>query len=267
MRVRGFITHKQAEHYADCQDFFSINVEKKRIAVSDGMTQSIFSARWAQNLVHAYVNDGWDGLSNLSEQQNKWLDFAKQELRKLEEQGLPTWMLENSLTMRLGAGATLCGVCFEGFKWSGFVLGDTSIVEIDSDNHITDIYKSKPGSYDNHPDYYDSFGAIVGEPLYPSRLLEESHKLFLVSDPFAEILYNINGEKCAQDYVRELLAVSNHEEFVQLVDRWRMEKSMHNDDSTLIIIENDGSELFNIDKMPPDNLDKLIENETKETEL
>lgn len=269
MKIRGFITHKKAERYADCQDYFSIDVGKKRIAVSDGMTQSIFSSQWAKYLVHAYAHEEWDGQSDLSAQQRKWLEFTKQELRQQEEKGLPTWMLENVLAMRQGAGATLCGICFKGYKWEGYVLGDTSIVEIDGDNKITAIHKSKEGRFDNHPDYYDSFGDIVGEQIYPKGVFGESYKLLLVSDPFAEILYNIKGEEHAVEYISELLAVSSHQEFEQLVVQWRANKGMHNDDSTLVIIEYDGNEQFDIDSTPPDDLDKLVEEEInqRETEL
>lgn len=262
MKIRGFITHKQAEHYTDCQDYFSIDVGKKRIAVSDGMTQSIFSAQWAKILVGAYAHDEWDGQHNLPILQGKWLDYAHGELARQEGKGLPTWMLENTLAMRQGAGATLCGVSFEGFSWKSFVLGDTSIVEIGVDNDIKNIYKSKDGNYDNHPDYYDSFGDIVGNPIFPNGILEESQKLLIVSDPFAELLYNKRDDENVAESVNELLSISSHEEFVSLVDNWRASKGMHNDDSTLIVVECDGEEHFDIDSTPMKTLDQLIEEES-----
>ena len=55
MKVRVFITHKKAEHFQDCQDRFSVNRDTKSVAVSDGMSQSIFQKIWAEILVDAYT--------------------------------------------------------------------------------------------------------------------------------------------------------------------------------------------------------------------
>lgn len=266
MKIKGFITHKQAEQYADCQDYFSVDAGKKRIAVSDGMTQSIFSAQWAKILVNAFVHNDWDGCGDLADLQKEWLRFAKEELARQEEKGLPTWMLENTLSMRQGAGATLCGIHFDGLKWEGYVLGDSSIVELDADNNIVGIYKSRDTDYDNHPDYYDSFGDIMGSHITPNGLLDESYKLLLVSDPFAELLYKEKEDYNIKGLITELLSIETHGDFVCLVDKWRMEKGMHNDDSTLVIIEYDGNEQFNIDPTI-DKLDELMKEETSKKEV
>ena len=42
MKIRAFITHKLREHYSECQDRFCINSDNHAIAVSDGMSQSVF---------------------------------------------------------------------------------------------------------------------------------------------------------------------------------------------------------------------------------
>ena len=39
-------------------------------------------------------------------------------------------------------------------------------------------------------------------------------------------------------YIEEILALESHEDFVKLVDKWRTQ-GMHNDDSTLIIVQSD----------------------------
>ena len=64
MLVSAFITHKMAERFSDCQDRFSISVDTKSIAVSDGMSQSIFQKFWAQILVDKYT-DTIDWVPNL----------------------------------------------------------------------------------------------------------------------------------------------------------------------------------------------------------
>lgn len=47
MKIRAFITHKLSEHYSECQDRFCINRDNHAIAVSDGMSQSVFPDYWA----------------------------------------------------------------------------------------------------------------------------------------------------------------------------------------------------------------------------
>lgn len=262
MKIRGFITHKQAEQYIDCQDYFSVDAKKRKIAVSDGMTQSIFSAHWAKVLVHSYVHKEWNKQNDITELQNEWIEYVRKELLHQKDIGWPTWMIENALNMKQGAGATLCGICFNGYKWESLVIGDTSIVEVDEKNNIVKIHKSKGGGYDNHPDYLDSFEGIVGNIVSASGILKDFHKILLVSDPIAELLYYKQNEDMCPLLVNKMLSVNNHQNFCNLVDVLRKDEGMHNDDSTMIIIEHDGMEQFNLDSSM-DNLDVLIENEAR----
>jgi len=58
MEIRAFIYHKEAEKYSDCQDYFEISSQNNRIAVSDGMSQSIYPQWWAEILAKAYIQTG-----------------------------------------------------------------------------------------------------------------------------------------------------------------------------------------------------------------
>lgn len=268
MIVRGFITHKEAERYSDCQDFFFINVERKSVAVSDGMSQSIFPQWWAELLANAYANEGFkprtvDEIKNLRPQwMKRVLDFLKSE----QEKGKPTWMLENCLTERRGAGATLCGVEFGvGSSFSSYVLGDSCIVKVDVNNNITDFMRSQEGDFGNHPDYFDSMEGGKGEPKINDKNLETGGKLLLVTDALSEFLYQKHAEEQERPYVEELLDIQSHQEFIILVDKWRKEEKMHNDDTTLVIIENNGDgELEVIHK---DNLEELVAQESLAKEV
>lgn len=55
MKIRAFITHKLREHYSECQDRFCINSDNHAIAVSDGMSQSVFPDYWAEILSSFYA--------------------------------------------------------------------------------------------------------------------------------------------------------------------------------------------------------------------
>lgn len=267
MIVRGFITHKEAEQYSDCQDFFSINVERKSVAVSDGMSQSIFPQWWAEMLAKAYANEGFkpttvDEIKNLRPQ---WMERVNNFLKSEQEKGKPTWMLENCLAERRGAGATLCGVGFgAGSSFSSYVLGDSCIVKVDVHNNITDFMRSQEGDFGNHPDYFDSMEGGKGEPIIKDENLETGGKLLLVTDALSEFLYQKHAKKQEQPYVEKLLAIHSHQEFIDLVDKWRKEEKMHNDDTTLVIIENNGVDELEV--IHKDNIEELVaqESQTKE---
>lgn len=110
MNIKGYITHKLCESDSDCQDYFHINPETRKIAISDGMSQSIFQSKWAQILVQSFTASDSDDITNqLPQLQKQWQDYAQKELKRQEEAGVQTWMLENCLLERNGAGATFCG--------------------------------------------------------------------------------------------------------------------------------------------------------------
>lgn len=263
MIIRGFITHKEAEQYSDCQDFFSINVERKSVAVSDGMSQSIFPQWWAELLANAYANDDFkpkavDEIKNL---RTLWMERVRNFLETEQEKGKPTWMLENCLAERRGAGSTLCGVKFEKeAAYSSYVLGDSCIVKVDANNNITDFIRSQEGDFGNHPDYFDSMEGGKGEPKIKDDVLDAGGKLLLVTDALSEFLYQKHAEGQEQSYVETLLSIQSHQEFIELVGKWRKEEKMHNDDTTLVIIENDGVSEFKVSLR--DNLSNLIAQES-----
>ena len=76
MKLRGFITHKAAEYYSDCADYFRICPRTKRVAVSDGVGQSVMPAEWAKLLVDAYLRDEWNPGNSTYPLMEKWIQLA-----------------------------------------------------------------------------------------------------------------------------------------------------------------------------------------------
>ena len=64
------------------------------------------------------------------------------------------------------------------------------------------------------------------------------------------------------EYINQLLKLNSHDDFEALVDEWR-KKGMHNDDTTLVVVEPDNSDDFSIDTNSLDNINKLIDEEKK----
>ena len=268
MKIRAYITHKVKEGFVDCQDRFSINPETKSIAVSDGMSQSWQQKIWAQLLVSTYTNDkNWtptiDSIKPLCSQ---WREDVVNLIQQLKETGAPENIIyrnERNLAEGKSAGATFVGIRFNGNEWSGSVLGDSCLIEWDGKDAA--IFTSQEvEAFDSHPDYFDSnpLNDGKGAPKEIQGILSGSNVLFLVSDPFSDFLFEHNKQGDVAVYMQKLLELSSHEEFETLVDEWR-KAGMHNDDTTLVIIEPDDSDEFSIEKDKYDDINKLIDEEKK----
>lgn len=270
MKVRAFITHKLSEKYSDCQDCFSINTDRRSVAVSDGMSESIFPFYWAEILSKYYADNGHCTDEDRKLLCEEWKARAFDYLESEKAAGRNPWRLHNCLAEMRGAGATICGVTFDKSNhWNGHVLGDSCIIEVnvqDADNpYVANIHTSEDKSFDCYPDYYDSFEQRAGRGniIACEGSLTSGNMLLLVSDPFSEFLAK-NKDKSAY-WLKRIIALENHEEFCSLVDEWRKE-GLHNDDSTLCIIEYDANGTMSIEYA--DDLNSLIamsENAPSET--
>lgn len=263
MLISAFITHKKAEHYSDCQDRFSINKDTKSIALSDGMSQSIFQKYWAEILVDKYTkNQNWEpNIDSVKKLSSIWRNRVEENIKEQKESGNKSvWRAERSLLDGRSAGATFLGIRFDGLKWKGWVLGDSCLVWV-NDNRIKGIFTSEDvESFDSYPDFFDSNPKNEGKgtPKPINGTLETGDSLLLVSDPFSDFLLKNKGTKEESILIDRLLGVNSHEEFEQVVEQWR-EKGMHNDDSTLIIIKSNGADDFVFQHL--DNIKDLINNE------
>ena len=258
MKIRAFITQKKAEKASDCQDRFAVNKETMMAAVSDGVSQSIFPDLWANLLVEHYTLSG-----KLSEQDRqslcqKWKGLVLKYIDEEKSKGNNPWRTESNLAEGISAGATLCGVKFNNnYHWTCDVLGDSCLIKIGEDDTI-EIISSEEKAFDTYPDFLDSNPLKKGRGVFKNfeGELSSGRKLILVSDPFSDFFYKLKDK--SKKYIDELLATTNHEEFVNLVAKWRNE-GMHNDDSTVVIIEYDDSVDFNFDYI--DDLEELIREE------
>lgn len=263
MKVRAFITHKLSEHYAECQDRFSINASHRTIALSDGMSQSIFPDYWADILSKFYADNGHCSNDDRIKLCETWLAKVTSYLHNEKVEGRNPWRLQNNLAAYNGAGATICGLTFDDSNnWHGHVLGDSCIIEVnveDPDNpFVNKIYTSEEKPFDSYPDYYESFPSKTGRGEIKSinGTLTNHNTILLVSDPFSEYLSKYKDKEESSVWLKRIMSLKSHEGFCSLVDDWRCE-GLHNDDSTLCIIEYDGAEALTIEF--EDNIENLIQ--------
>lgn len=235
MNIKAFTYHKRAEKYCDCQDCFGINTQNNRIAVSDGMSQSIFPQWWARILVDAFLETGQIPSDNLHQYQRDWQERVEKEIIRQEEEGGNPWLLRDLFADRSGAGATLCGFSWNKKEWECQCIGDTCLIKIKKDYSI-EIITSQKGPFDNHPDYLDSFCNGRGAPIKAKGDFN-LEAILIVTDPFAELFqkYQLDNNFIKALYT-ELSAINTQNDYVDLVERWRGKYDMHNDDSTIVIL-------------------------------
>jgi serine/threonine protein phosphatase PrpC len=259
MDIKAYIYHKKAEKYSDCQDYFEIKSQNKNItyiAVSDGMSQSIYPQWWAEILVKAYTKSGKIPTDiELSTYQKEWQKKLETEIEIRESQGKNPWRLKNAIAEKSGAGATLCGITLEKKKWACGCIGDSCLIIVKKDFSI-EICTSQKGAFGNNPDYLDSFTTGRGQFKTFDGTYEDTELMLVASDPFTELFQKHAGElEFIKQLANQLRELSTHESFVELVERWRTEYQMHNDDSTIVIIDKLGNQTFNI--FHKDNLAEL----------
>ena len=158
MLVSAFITHKKAERFSDCQDRFRVNPATKSIAVSDGMSQSIFQKYWAEILVETYTSaaDWVPNPESVRELSPLWYDRVNKYLDKEEKAGRNPWRAKGSIARGLSAGATIVGVRFSNDEWACDVLGDSCFILV-RESHIEKLITSEDvEAFDSYPDFYDS---------------------------------------------------------------------------------------------------------------
>lgn len=268
MKIRAFITHKKAETFVDCQDRFGVNNITKSIAVSDGMSQSWQQKIWAQLLVEKYVNDiNWfPNNETIKPLCTQWREKVVEFIENLKASEAPVNLVyrnERNLADGKSAGATFVGIRFDGIEWKGYVLGDSCLIEWNGDEAT--FYTSQDvESFDNHPDYFDSniLNEGKGAPISICGVLENGTCLLLVSDPFSDFLFEHHKQGDVAEYMQQLIELSSHEQFEALVEDWR-KAGMHNDDTTLVIVEPDNSDGFSIDANTFDDINRLIDEEKK----
>ena len=268
MIIRAFITHKQAELFADCQDRFGVNKDTKSIAVSDGMGATWQQKIWAQILVETFIDskDWIPTIESIKPLCQLWRDRVVEFIEKLKEVNAPVNIIyrnERNLVAGRSAGATIIGLRFNGNKWHGSVLGDSCLIEwngIEAKFHTS----QEVDSFDSYPDYFDSDESKEGKgtPKSISGNLDAGSYLLLVSDPFSDFLLEHNKQGDIADYIQQLLDISSHDDFEGLVEDWR-KVGMHNDDTTLVIVEDDGSDNFSTKEIDDINvfIDKEKENQ------
>jgi len=228
------------EEYEDaCSPLRSVNRELRafRCAVADGATEASFSASWARLLIRAYCKGQWGGrrmFRTLARLQTVW----RQELDALQ---LP-WYAEEKL--RSGAFASLLGFTlvapFEenGGGWMAEAVGDSCLFQVRSDEVITAFPMSRAAEFNSRPHLIGSIASSNEHLLEHVRKArggwEPGDIFYLMTDALACWFLN-RVEAGDQPWLELTIAgAGGQSSFAAWIDHLREERSIRNDDVTLL---------------------------------
>ena len=246
---------KEGNRPEECEDAFRVvypsrtgpgtGAEIARATVCDGASESAFAREWAEILANAFVDRPLD-LSGLTEDSMKtWLKRSQEEWHG----GIPwdriPW--HGEAKARAGAFATLLGLTIQAdpetprqLSWQAVAVGDSCLFVVRNDRLLLSFPLEDAGQFDNNP------ALVCSNPANSQRLWEEvrlesgecapGDRFILASDALAAwfLASYSAGEKPWETLLK--LDASERDGWVE---EKRRERSMRNDDTTLLIIDVD----------------------------
>jgi hypothetical protein len=264
IKIRGYITHKEAEEYSDCADRYAANKSNNRFAIADGVSNSFFPDYWADILVNEFVSTDLDKDLSIENCQEKWLNIVAEKVKAPDVK----WYTKNAFSERKPGLATFVGLRIENDKWFASALGDSFLFFVPNgvkgfDDWIILSSKPLPVVFDSFPDYYSSRNKHHGEIQKIENQLVEG-TFYLMTDALSEWVFNKKEEAIKE--IKEKW--QNQEEFERNITELRLLNVLKNDDSAILIIsvENDGENNLTYGDVEIQDLIKLVEKE-KDSEV
>ena len=167
---RSFWVAKDAGHPDEYQDAYALSAARRIAAIADGVSDSIFSGRWAQLLTRAVVTDrpdlqDTDGLtewlakpradwqSGIDESQLAWHQKAK--LRD----GAFSTLLWVELAVGTEVGEAGVANSTDGMRLRCYSMGDCLLLVVRDGQLLSSFPMTSSAAFDTHP---ASLGSIAG---------------------------------------------------------------------------------------------------------
>ena len=243
--IKGFITHKKKESFKDCADRYAFDKDKRKFALSDGVSQSFFPAIWANELVHEWVSTESAAIDEIIHSaRKKWqINVDKQ----VNQPNVPWYTFSSFMDGKPGL-ATFVGLRFfrkggnedrkSDWWWKAYALGDSYLFFVpysyeDYNNELIKLSSNENDAFDNYPDYYASKEEFKqkGDIKTEQKKVKEG-TFFLMSDALAEWFI-----KEGENAFNKTKSWENQKHFERYIDELRHSEEIVNDDSAILIID------------------------------
>jgi hypothetical protein len=259
--VRSFRLQKAGNAFAECEDRAYPKILSGRrgedkllsrasvsFAVADGATEGMFSGAWAEILVKAYcrsmgkVAEPFDFLKDAFK---AWESWIKDYLNKRKRRNRPIkWFEEPGL--EAGAFSTLLGVTLADSgepdvkRWTAFAAGDCCLFQVSNNALVHEFPVESSEGFGNRPFLIRS-KAVLNEKLLKACKAAEGYcrvgdVFYMMTDALA-CWFLKECEANNLPWVALSSFTTGIDVFQKWVDGLRDEKSMRNDDVTLVRIE------------------------------
>lgn len=246
------MTHKPKETPEDCADAWWVSDDNHRVAVSDGVTRSLYPGIFAEGLVYRFCVKSDEVLPDseawLAPVRARWLEDAEKRVAKLKLKRDPAFINNRErLQTRTPGAATFAGVKFmpeqgEGGTAKITVIGDSCLF-IFVDGRFWEAFPcASSAEFDNQPKAFLSYAEqknlavaqSLERPMLPPTA--KSAHFILATDALAKWIFE-RHEK-GENVLPVLLALKTEDGFSNFVATERERDSQAlNDDVTLVIIQ------------------------------
>jgi hypothetical protein len=252
LQCRAFRVPKAGNSLDDYEDAYDFDAQAGRFAIADGASEASFAKQWAILLVEGFTpqplfhqGEAYDSLA-------AWLKPLQEAWHQgINWDNLPYFAEEKA---RAGAFATLLGVQFDfhhgSRHWHAVAVGDSCLFQVRGDCVLESFPLTRAAEFNYSPALLASVAArnkrlweeqrvrfqeIKDEKAQPPPRWRKGDRFYLATDALAHWFlsrYEDNGEpwKILDD-------LKDQAQFEEFVHQQRHAKSLHNDDTTLLIIQ------------------------------
>lgn len=242
LRVKSFITHKESETSANCEDALAENDSIGRYAIADGTSQSFFPKQWAELLVNHFCET--TALSLDRKNWKEWITPIQQEWYQQVEKRvnkLKRFYLSDRFDAGEAAASTFVGVEIDKTKkeWKALIIGDSCLFHIRGSQLLKSYPIENSKTFTELTETFASFAAdnhiapeVVGDKVNSGDML------ILATDALAKWVTEYKEIGKLEDALTQLNEIETDDQFYQFVDCTRASKAipLDDDDVTLMII-------------------------------
>jgi len=241
--IYSFETAKAGVEEKNNEDSFrirQINMEKTMVLMSDGASTGVFSKEWSDHITNN-IDSSW----------LKSVDDLEYGLNTLRESFKPNITRQTALRKFLmeGSYATLLALLIEeDTGWFSskldltlYSIGDVCVFVFSEDGSLEFSFPyTRYEDFNNVPDLIRTSEKLQKKTPYvikPSSFKTSAKSLIVVaSDAISEYLFQAKDEGKLLSSIEDIVACENNENFKKLMDIYRQEMNMKNDDVTVCVL-------------------------------
>lgn len=254
----AFILPHIGDKYQQCADRFSYSETNQCFAIADGVGNSLFPSEWAQLLCDDFVKHPtiFSEESHLLREDELIKEWEKQRETKITNLSEDEkFIFEVGLEKADFAASTFVGLSLDKNGWNCQAIGDSYLFLVDEKYDIIKKVASMDGhDFDNYPEYFASKkGQNNGRVVKSAGDYNDVAYFALMTDALSDWFLEAPQEKR-----KELLNLSNHQDYEMFIDQERQKMILKDDDTTLLILRIEHNENENLEfQSSPDSLDDI----------